>query len=73
MKIYLAICLDHHQDACVRAFQTMTPAVAYAKAFVAAQGCPPEDVEEREYEGYPYYCTYGEGDKAYVKEAELNA
>ena len=72
MKLYLAICLDHHQDAYVRAFSTPELAIACAKEFVAAQDCPEEYIEEKDIEGWLYCCTYGEDDSAYVEETTLD-
>ena len=76
MKVYVAVCLDHHQDPVIHVYGTAENANADAKAFAesnaGAFGCPPEYFSEKVANGL-YSCHYCEGDSAYVIEQEMNA
>ena len=75
MNTWIVILNDRHADIEAFAFDNPNNAVNYAKELVKRYGRFPEDIQEREYRIYLYYCTYScEGDYvAVLKEQELNA
>lgn len=72
MKIYIAVCKEHHIDDTIRVFESPTVAIQYAKKFAEEYVRSFAEFDELPIDGWLYHCQYGtDEDYVYVIEGEL--
>jgi len=75
VKIYIAICCDHHVDEVVEVFLSSDSAIEYAREFVPESYdlIEQELTKEMKNENWIYLANYGvEGDSVRVEKSILN-